>query len=71
MGAIQSMFEQSIKFLSCGPNELSYESSELKHGYFTYYLIKGLAGEADSNRDSKIQYNEIDNYLYDKVKHLF
>lgn len=67
MGAIQSMFEQSIKFLSCGPNELSYESSELKHGYFTYYLIKGLAGEADSNLDSKIQYNEIDNYLYDKV----
>ena len=67
MGAIQSMFEQSIKFLSCGPNELSYESSELKHGYFTYYLIKGMAGEADSNADNKLQFNEIDDYLYTKV----
>lgn len=67
MGAIQAMFENSIKFLSCGPNELSYESDELKHGYFTYYLVKALAGNADTNSDNNLQYNEIDDYLYDKV----
>jgi tetratricopeptide (TPR) repeat protein len=67
MGAIQSMFENSIKFLSCGPNELSYESNELKHGYFTYYLVKALAGNADANSDNNLQYNEIDDYLYINV----
>ncbi|WP_438965482.1 caspase family protein [Flavobacterium sp.] len=70
MGAIQSMFENSIKFLSCGPNELSYESSELKHGYFTYYLVKALAGNADNNTDNNLQYNEIDDYLYNNVNNL-
>ncbi len=33
---------------ACGAdrNELSYESRELKHGYFTYYLLKGLHSKA-------------------------
>lgn len=70
MGAIQAMFENAIKFLSCGPNELSYESSELKHGYFTYYLVKALAGSADNNADNNLQYNEIDDYLYNNVNNL-
>lgn len=67
MGTIQAMFENSSKFLSCGSNELSYESSDLKHGYFTYYLVKGLAGNADSNADQSIIFREIDDYLYDNV----
>ena len=70
MGAIQAMFENSIKFLSCGPNELSYESGELKHGYFTYYLVKALAGNADKNSDSNLQYSEIDDYLYENVNNI-
>ncbi|WP_338378608.1 tetratricopeptide repeat protein [uncultured Flavobacterium sp.] len=70
MGAIQAMFENSIKFLSCGPNELSYESNELKHGYFTYYLVKALAGNADKNSDNNLQYNEIDDYLYNNVNNI-
>jgi len=67
MAVLQAMFENSIKFLSCGPNELSYESSDLKHGYFTYYLVKALLGNADTNADNKLQYNEIDDYLYNNV----
>ncbi|WP_179345586.1 caspase family protein [Winogradskyella ursingii] len=67
MGTIQAMFENSSKFLSCGSNELSYESGDLKHGYFTYYLVKGLAGNADANTDNTIIFREIDDYLYDNV----
>ena len=67
LGTIQAMFENSTKFLSCGPTELSYESGDLKHGYFTYYLVKGLIGNADSNADKNIQFREIDDYLYDNV----
>lgn len=67
MSSIQAMFENSSKFLSCGPNELSYESSEYKHGYFTYFLVKALVGNADINKDNNLQYNEIDDYLYSNV----
>lgn len=67
VGTIQAMFENTTKFLSCGPNELSYESSDLKHGYFTYFLVKGLLGDADINKDKNLQYREIDDYLYNKV----
>ncbi|APY11152.1 hypothetical protein BWZ22_07805 [Seonamhaeicola sp. S2-3] len=67
MGTIQAMFENSTKILSCGPNELSYESSDISHGYFTYYLVKGLLGKADSNTDNNLQYRELDDYLYDNV----
>lgn len=67
LGSIQAMFENTTKFLSCGPNQLSYESSDLKHGYFTYFLVKGLLGEADENKDKKLQYREIDDYLYNNV----
>ncbi|SDH00969.1 caspase family protein [Winogradskyella thalassocola] len=67
MGTIQAMFENSTKILSCGSNELSYESGDLNHGYFTYFLVKGLTGKADSNTDNSIQYREIDDYLYENV----
>jgi tetratricopeptide (TPR) repeat protein len=67
LGTMQAMFENSTKFLSCGPNELSYESSDLQHGYFTHSLVKALAGNADTNSDNNLQYEEIDDYLYENV----
>lgn len=67
LGTIQAMFENATKILSCGPNELSYESVDIGHGYFTYYLVKGLVGNADSNTDNNLQYRELDDYLYDNV----
>jgi Tfp pilus assembly protein PilF len=67
MGTIQAMFLNSTRFLSCGSQELSYESSELKHGYFTYYLVKGLTGKADKDANASLTYSEIDDYLYDNV----
>lgn len=67
MGTIQVMFENSTKILSCGADELSYESAEIEHGYFTYYLVKGLSGKADDDEDQNIIYRELEDYLYDNV----
>ena len=67
LGTIQSMFENTTRLLSCRPDELSYEGPSLQHGYFTYYLVKGLIGNADSNDDSQLNYREIDDYLYANV----
>ena len=67
MGTIQAMFKNSTKILSCGENELSHEGSDVNHGYFTYYLIKGLTKSADINNDKDITYRELGDYLYDNV----
>ena len=48
-------------------NEVSTESEELRHGYFTYYLLKGLKGEADVDGDRFIDVNEISSYLNREV----
>jgi|GEM_PF-3786057 len=42
----------------------SKDYEKAKHGYFTYYLLLGLKGRADSNRDGWITTKE----LYDYVK---
>ena len=46
-----------------GPNEVSAESDELRHGYFTYYLLEGLLGKADTDQDRIITVDEAYNYV--------
>jgi len=36
------------------PNQLSMELPELNHGLFTYNLLRGISGEADTNQDGFI-----------------
>lgn len=48
-------------------SEVSKESDDLKHGYFTYYLLKGLKGAADVDVDRFIDVNEISSYLNREV----
>jgi len=48
-------------------NEVSLELPELKHGIFTYYLLEGLRGAADVNKDGKISVQEAYDYLSEKV----
>jgi uncharacterized caspase-like protein len=38
------------------------------HGVFTYYLLQGLTGEADYNRDRTVTLGEIIPYLSEKVR---
>jgi len=49
------------------PDQLSSSSPELKHGIFSYYLMKGMEGEADLNKDNKITVAEMQEYLTDMV----
>ena len=35
-------------------SQMSSGLKEAKHGIFSYYLMKGLEGKADSNKDNKI-----------------
>ena len=47
--------------------QISSSSNELKHGIFSYYLMRGMEGEADTNKDGKITMGEMHSYLMDNV----
>ncbi|HSO62683.1 MAG TPA: caspase family protein, partial [Desulfobacterales bacterium] len=43
-------------------NEVSVEKDELQHGVFTYYLLEGLRGAADADRDGTVTVDEAYRY---------
>ncbi len=54
-----------IRIAACAPDELSQENEGWGggRGIFSYYLVNGLKGLADKNRDSIVTLNEIQDYL--------
>jgi tetratricopeptide (TPR) repeat protein len=50
--------------------EVSYESPELEggHGVFTYYVVKGLEGEADTSHDGIVTADELAEYVHTQVR---
>jgi hypothetical protein len=49
------------------PSEVSIELPELGHGIFTYYLVNGLKGAGDLNRDGIVSLQELYEYLEQQV----
>ena len=60
--------EGRIVITASKPDELSLELDELKHGLFTYYLVEGLKGKADSNEDGFVTVDELYSYVYKQVE---
>ncbi len=50
-----------------GANEVSVENDELEHGVFTYFLIEGLKGPADTDKDGIVTVDEAYNYVSRRV----
>ncbi|MFO0730990.1 MAG: caspase family protein [Nitrospiraceae bacterium] len=48
-------------------SEVSEEREDLGHGVFTYYLLEGLRGQADTDRDGMITVDEAYGYVSKKV----
>ncbi len=48
-------------------SEVSMELAELGHGIFTYYLVEGLKGAADLNKDGIVTVQELYEYLEQQV----
>jgi uncharacterized caspase-like protein len=48
-------------------DQTSMESSKLRHGLFSYYLIKGLGGEADLNKDGMVDVEELWPFVKNQV----
>jgi protein O-mannosyl-transferase len=60
------------RFLSCKANQKSIEKKEYGggHGLFTYVLMEGLYGLADTDNDKTVTIKELERYLEDSVKRL-
>jgi len=56
-----------VVLTASAPDQISSSSSDLKHGIFSFYLMKGMEGEADENKDGKITIGELQNYLSETV----
>jgi hypothetical protein len=50
-----------------GANEVSAENDSLKQGVFTYYLVEGLKGKADADKDGVITVDEAYQYVSEAV----
>lgn len=54
--------------LSSKTEETSLESSGLRQGVFSHFLIRGLKGDADNNKDRLVTVQELFNYVYNNVR---
>jgi len=54
-------------FASSAGSELSASFPDKRHGMFTYYLLKGLRGEADLDKDGAIKLTEIEKFVHKNV----
>lgn len=61
------MGKGKIILTASGVNEVSEEKNNLRHGVFTYFLLEGFRGYADTDRAGLITVDEIDRYVSERV----
>lgn len=54
-------------FSASGGAQISSAYADKQHGLFSYYLMKGFRGEADTNQDRKITQQELYEYVNQEV----
>jgi PBP1b-binding outer membrane lipoprotein LpoB len=63
------MASQNMVVISAAAgNQVSNAMPEKRHGLFTYYFLKGLQGEADTNKDGGVDVEELYAYMKPKVE---
>lgn len=76
IGGVQLMGQQllkqvanEVKFMACQANELSLEGYQWGggRGLFSYHLIRGMQGLADTDGDKTVTLRELERYLEDRV----
>jgi len=55
-------------FSAAANDETARSHPSLKHGLFSYWMMRGLGGEADMNNDSKLTNGELHSFVSKKVQ---
>lgn len=59
-----------MQFSAASNDQLAHSHPSQQHGLFSYYLMRGLGGEADTNKDNKLTAGELQDYVQEKVKRM-
>lgn len=59
--------DKMVAISSSSAGEPSNAHPDMEHGLFTFFLLKGIGGEADANNDDKLSVNEIYQYVFKNV----
>lgn len=59
---------QVVLMLSSRSTQLSLESAKTRGGVFTYFMLEGLKGDADGNRDKTVTIKELYTYLSPRMR---
>ncbi len=65
--AEEEIIDNVTIFNSASGFEFSSDYEDVGHGLFSYYLMKGLEGKADINKDQQISTSELYTYIEDNV----
>ena len=63
----QAVPEGFTLFSAASNDQISRPLEEAKHGMFSYFLMKGMEGDADANNDNKITARELHAYVEQNV----
>ena len=63
----QSVPDNFIVMTAAAGDQTAKPLEEAKHGMFSYFLMKGMEGEADQNSDNKITAGELHKYVQSNV----
>lgn len=58
----------TVLLLSSRADEVSMESTGLRQGLYSHFLLEGLGGKANRNNDKIITVSELHQYIYDNVR---
>ena len=58
----------TVLLLSSRADEVSMESTGLRQGLYSHFLLEGLSGKANKNSDKIITVSELHQYIYDNVR---
>jgi len=65
----RSILPETFTLFSAAANdEIASSHPTLKHGLFSYWMMRGLGGEADGNSDSKITAGELHTFVSRNVQ---
>lgn len=59
--------QQGVVMAAARGSEIAWMNDQTGHSLFTYYFLRGLKGEADTNKDDRVFSNELAAYLQQQV----
>ena len=65
--AISHSIPEGFTVMTAAGDQTAKPLEEAKHGMFSYFLMKGMEGDADQNNDNKITAGELHQYVQQNV----